>query len=257
MSTSDKQAVKAVHQLLMERFPKAFPKNYDQLIPLKTGIYTDLVERLPEVNATLLRRALANHTSRHGYLLALIHHKGDRRYSLDGLAVGTVTPEERAHAMQHLAAATERGQVKAQNIRTHQEREEKRRRQREIERKNREAKAARRAAEQRRQQEHAARRAALEAQGITVESRSERKQRLIREAAARADARSRSKPTEQRPSAAQSPATPAPATAPTPPALCQADRSPLALRPKTKTPTVEVTFKKRRRIVPPTDENLS
>ncbi len=63
MSTSDKQAVNTVHQLLMERFPKAFPKNDDQLIPLKTGIYTDLVERLPEVNPTLLRRALVNYTS--------------------------------------------------------------------------------------------------------------------------------------------------------------------------------------------------
>lgn len=254
MSTSDKQAVKAVHQLLMERFPKAFPKDYDQLIPLKTGIYTDLVERLPEVNATLLRRALANHTSRHGYLLALIHHKGDGRYNVDGVAVGTVTPEERAHATQHLAAATERGQAKAQNIRTHQEREEKRRRQREIERKNREAKAARRAAEQRRQQEHTARRAALEAQGITVESRSERKRRLIREAAARADARARSKPTEQRPSPLDQPPSihaPAPATAP---ALRQSDRPLLALRPKTKTPSVEVTFKKRRRVIPPNNE---
>lgn len=127
MSTSDKQAVKAVHQFLMERFPKVFPKDDDPLIPLKTGIYTDLVERLPEVNATLLRQALANHTRRHGYLLALIHRKGDGRYHVDGVAVGTVTPEERAHATPHLAAATERGQVKAQNIRTHQEREEKRR----------------------------------------------------------------------------------------------------------------------------------
>lgn len=256
MSTHDKHAVNAVHQLLRERFPNAFPKNYDDLIPLKTGIYTDLVERLPDVNATVLRRVLANHTSRHGYLLALIHHRGDGRYNLDGVAVGTVTPEERAEAIQRLAAATQRDQAKIEQIRMHRAQEEKRRQQREIERKNREAKAERRAAEQRRQQEHAARKAALEAQGIPVESRSERKRRLIREAAARAEARTRPMMFgEQRLSASQPPSIPSPSLvlspAPAPPH--QANRPTLALRPKTETPAIEVVFKKRRRVVPPNE----
>lgn len=61
MSRGDKQAVNAVHQLLMEYLPNAFPKNYGQIVPLKTGIYVELVQRLPEVNPTLLQHARQPH----------------------------------------------------------------------------------------------------------------------------------------------------------------------------------------------------
>ena len=178
MSQSDKRAVNAAHAILMERFPQAFPKDYDAIRPLKIDIHTDLIRRLPDFDHTLLRRALANHTRRDGYLLALLHHRGDRRYDLDGQPVGTVTVEERAEAARLLEASTRRGQDKAARVRTHKELEEKRRQQREIERRNREAKAARKAEHERIQQEIAARKAALIAQGITPESRSERKRRL-------------------------------------------------------------------------------
>lgn len=94
--------------------------------------------------------------------------------------------EERVEAQKRLDASTKRGQDQAERVRIHKEREEKRRQQREIERKNREAKAARKAEHERVQQEIAARKAALIAQGITPESRSERKRRLAREAAERA-----------------------------------------------------------------------
>lgn len=249
MSTSDKRAVSEIHRLLMERYPKAFPKNYDLIVPLKTGVLADLSQRLPEVDPTLLRRALANHTARDGYLLALIHHRGDRRYDLEGNPVGVVTPEERAAAQARLDASTQRGQAKAERVRTHKEREEKRRQQREIERKNREAKAARKAAHELKMREVAAHKAALEAQGIRVESRSERKRRLIREAAARAEGRAKggqATPGQTIPSPrVPTPALP-PKTAPQFP--------PLRPKPKTDGPSVTVEFKKRRRIVPP-DEN--
>ena len=186
MSQTDKRAVSAVHTLLMERFPRAFPKNYDDIRPLKLDIHADLIKLLPEVDPALLRRALANHTQRDGYLLALVHGRGDRRYDLDGRPAGDVTPEEREEALKRLAASTKRGQDRAARVREHEAREEKRRQQREIERKNREAKAARKAEHARVQQEIAARKAALIAQGITPESRSERKRRLAREAAERA-----------------------------------------------------------------------
>ena len=75
---------------------------------------------------------------------------------------------------------------RAERIRTHKEREEKRKKQREIKRKNRGAKAARKVEHERIQQEIAARKAALIAQDITPESRSERKRRLAREATERA-----------------------------------------------------------------------
>jgi ProP effector len=131
MSQSDKRTVNALHALLRERFPKAFPKDYDAIRPLKIGIHADLIQRLPEVDPGLLRRALANHTDRDGYRLALIHGRGDRRYDLDGQPVGAVTVEERTEAAQRLAASTQQKQAKTKQIRIHQEREEKRRQQRE------------------------------------------------------------------------------------------------------------------------------
>ena len=125
----------------------------------------------------LLRRALANHTDRDGYRLALIHGRGDRRYDLDGQPVGTVTDADRAEAAQLLEASTQRRQAKAEHVRLHQAREEKRQKQREMERRNREAKAARKAENLRRREEAAARKAALIAQGIVPEPRSKPRHR--------------------------------------------------------------------------------
>ena len=145
MSPRDKRDVTALHRQLMDRFPRAFPQDYDAIRPLKVGILADLIQRAPDLDPVLLRRTLANHTRRDGYLLALLHHRGDRRYDLDGQPVGTVTPEERAEAARLLAASTQRGQAKAEQVRTHKAREEQRRQQRELKRRNREAKAARKA----------------------------------------------------------------------------------------------------------------
>lgn len=160
MSNRDKRAVNALHALLMDRFPRAFPKDYDALRPLKTGIYADLLQRLPEADPVLLRRVLANHTRRDGYLLALLHQRGDRRYDLDGQPVGTVTAAERAAAARLLEASRQRQQAKAEQLRTHQVREEARRKQRAEEQRRREEKARRKAEHARRLQEAAARKAA-------------------------------------------------------------------------------------------------
>ncbi len=232
MSQSDKRAVSAVHALLMERFPRAFPKDYDAIRPLKTGIHADLIRLLPDVDPALLRRALANHTGRDGYLLALVHGRGDRRYDLDGRPAGDVTPEEREKALKRLAASTKRGQDKAARVREHEAREAKRKQQREIERKNREAKAARRAEHARVQQEIAARKAALIAQGITPESRSERKRRLAREAAERAAGqaipRPAARPARDAPRSDESPA-----------------RAPDRVEPEPVKPVPQVAFRKK------------
>ena len=161
MSQTDKRAVHAIHTRLMDRFPLAFPRDYDAIRPLKVGIHADLIQRAPDLDPVLLRRALANHTRRDGYLLALLHGRGDRRCDLDGQPVGSVTPEERAEAARLLAASTQRDQAQAARVREHVALEEQRRQQRERERRNREAKATRKAA--------------LIAQEITPESRAERK----------------------------------------------------------------------------------
>ncbi|MCP5451872.1 MAG: hypothetical protein H6972_15255 [Gammaproteobacteria bacterium] len=255
MSKSDHRAVKTLHARLQERFPQAFPKNYEAIRPLKIGILADLIERLPDFDPTALRRALANQTSRDGYLLALVHGRGDRRYDLDGQPVGTVTMEERAEAQKRLDASTKRGQDKAERVRTNKEREEKRRQQREIERKNREAKAARKAEYERIQQEIAARKAALIAQGITPESRSERKRRLAREAAERAARRHQGpKPVADRPVgqgfAGPASRPPRDATGPDP----RPERLMERAEPALGKPMPQVVFRKKRRIVPPPDE---
>ena len=256
MSPRDKRDVTALHRQLMDRFPRAFPQDYDAIRPLKVGILADLTQRAPDLDPVLLRRTLANHTRRDGYLLALLHHRGDRRYDLDGQPVGTVTPEERAEAARLLAASTQRGQAQAERVRTHKALEEQRRQQRERERRNREAKAARKAEHARVQQEIAARKAALLAQGLTPESRSERKRRLARAAAARSKVQPRAEPPavfERR-----SPASPPP------PAACPSARLPeWAERPARRLdrpepapdrPLPRVEFRKKRRVVPPDEQ---
>ena len=133
-------------------------------------------------------------------------------------------------------------------MRTHKELEEKRRQQREIERRNREAKAARKAEHERIQQEIAARKAALIAQGITPESRAERKRRLAREAAARSPSRPRAEiPAvfERRPSTPPPP--PKPYAGPSERMLNRAEPAPAPSMP-------QVEFRKKRRFVPPPDE---
>ena len=200
-----------VTENLTSNFPKVFPKDYDALRPLKLGIDADVLQRWPEVDPVLLRRALAHHTRRDGYLLALLHHRGDRRYDLDGQPVGTVTDADRAEAARLLDASTQRGQTQAEQVRTHKAREEKRRQQRAEEQRRREEKARRKAEHERVQQEIAARKAALIAQGITPESRSERKRRLAREAAERAARRSQA----PRPAPDRPPERPNPASQPT------------------------------------------
>ncbi len=246
MSQSDKRTVNALHALLRERFPKAFPKDYDAIRPLKIGIHADLIQRLPEVDPGLLRRALANHTDRDGYRLALIHGRGDRRYDLDGQPVGTVTPEEQAEALKRLEASTKRDQAKAAQVRTHKELEEKRRQQREIERRNREAKAARKAEHERIQQEIAARKAALITQGITPESRAERKRRLAREAAERAARRPRG-PT-------LAPGQPAGHAIPRPePRPVWPEPASHRVEPEPAKPMPQVEFRKKRRVPLPDD----
>ena len=262
MSQSDKRAVHAVHAILTRRFPKAFPEDYDALRPLKIDVHAELIARAPDLDPALLRRALANHTGRDGYLLALIHGRGDRRYDLDGNPAGSVTPEEREEAQKRLDASTRRGQDRAARVREHKEREEKRKKQREIERRNREAKAARKAAHERVQQEIAARKAALIAQGITPESRSERKRRLIREAAERAAKRARGPgPAPDRPAgdASQRPAPrpfrDEPGQGRRPERAPERDerpqRAPERDEPAPDRPAPHVEFRKKRRFVPP------
>ena len=47
MSQTDKRAVHAIHAWLMDRFPLAFPKDYDAIHPLKVSILANVIAPMP------------------------------------------------------------------------------------------------------------------------------------------------------------------------------------------------------------------
>jgi sRNA-binding protein len=134
MSTAKKH-VQALHALLMDCFPCAFPKDYDDLLPLKLDIDADLRARLiaqgEPVDPDRLRRVLANHTGRAGYLLALLHRRDGRRFDLDGHPTGVVDEAARTEATRRLAALQQRQQAAAEQRRRREENERNRPAQRE------------------------------------------------------------------------------------------------------------------------------
>ncbi|MFD1245957.1 ProQ/FINO family protein [Paralysiella testudinis] len=67
--------------------------------PLALGIDQDLVAALPQFDATLIARVLANHCRRPRYLKAL--SRGGKRFDLNNRFKGEVSPEEQAVAQQH------------------------------------------------------------------------------------------------------------------------------------------------------------
>ncbi len=123
MSVARKQAT-ALHRLLMERFPKAFPQDYDAILPLKLDIDVDIRERLIQqgapVDPDLLRRVLANHVGRAGYLLALIHRRDGRRFDLDGKPAGEVDALARSEAVRLLGEHQQRQKEASTRHRHHQ-----------------------------------------------------------------------------------------------------------------------------------------
>lgn len=167
MSTAKKQAT-ALHRRLMERFPKAFPKDYDAILPLKLGIEADILMRLAEVgepvDPDLVRRMLANHVGRAGYLLALIHRRDGRRYDLDGKPAGEVDALARSEAVRLLGEHQKRQREASARHRQHQA----------LERRQQRAKAERIAERERR---------AAEKQRRREENERNRRQNLERRAA--------------------------------------------------------------------------
>ncbi len=152
MSTAKKEAA-ALHRLLMERFPQAFPKDYDAILPLKLDIDADIRERLialgEPVDPDLLRRVLANHVGRAGYLLALIHRRDGRRHDLDGNPSGEVDALARSAAVRRLGEHQQRQRDASARHRQHKVLEQ----QQQCAKAARIAERERRAAEKRRRRE--------------------------------------------------------------------------------------------------------
>ena len=111
MSVPKKQAT-ALHRLLMRYFPSAFPSTYNALLPLKLGIEADILAQLEKrgerVDPSILRRVLANHTGRAGYLLALIHRRDRQRFDLEGHPAGEISALAQVEAEKQLATHQQR-----------------------------------------------------------------------------------------------------------------------------------------------------
>ena len=69
---------------------------FKQFRPLALGIHEALIAALPQFDAQLVSRVLANHCRRQRYLKALA--RGGKRFDLALKAVGEVTAEEKAAA---------------------------------------------------------------------------------------------------------------------------------------------------------------
>lgn len=67
--------------------------------PLAVGIDQDLIAALPQFDATLIARVLANHCRRPRYIKALA--RGGKRFDLNGRFKGEVTAEEQKIAQSH------------------------------------------------------------------------------------------------------------------------------------------------------------
>lgn len=67
--------------------------------PLALGIDQDLIAALPQYDAALIARVLANHCRRPRYLKALA--RGGKRFDLNNRFKGEVTPKEQAIAQNH------------------------------------------------------------------------------------------------------------------------------------------------------------
>ncbi|HYQ92339.1 MAG TPA: ProQ/FinO family protein [Candidatus Competibacteraceae bacterium] len=227
-----KADVLRLHAFLMERFPAAFPKDYDAIQPLKIGILADLLTRLGDtVDRKLLNCAVANQTSRDGYLLAVLH--GDVRIDLNGNPAGTISEDAKARARQRLAASVQRQQARSAARKAQAEKERRRAEERRRIEEKRRLKAERRRLHEEAIRRKAERLAAAEAAGQPVLP-SARALRRHRSAAARP---ARPAPPVQAASVQEPPA-PVPSAPSTP--------APVTVKTGAGTATVTVTVKKRR-----------
>lgn len=79
---------------------------FKQFRPLALGIHEVLIAALPQFDAQLVSRVLANHCRRQRYLKALA--RGGKRFDLALKAVGEVTAEEKAAAERMCQARAEK-----------------------------------------------------------------------------------------------------------------------------------------------------
>lgn len=85
---------------------------FKQFRPLALGIHEALIAALPQFDAQLVSRVLANHCRRQRYLKALA--RGGKRFDLALKAVGEVTAEEKAAAERMCQARADKAAPKVE-----------------------------------------------------------------------------------------------------------------------------------------------
>jgi ProP effector len=104
----EKQARRELVELLRNRWPLAFPRDYRQVRPLALGINKDIAAHLPEQPLGRISNAIGifQYLLGPAYFRAVL--RGGPRYDLDGNPRGEVTAEEQEVAQRDLAAYQER-----------------------------------------------------------------------------------------------------------------------------------------------------
>ena len=102
----DDITIGAVYELLF-KLPEMWPNTFDAKapVPLKIGIFAEVVLALPERNSREIKMALGHYCRAEKYLRALIERIPRR--NLRGQEVGTVTPEQVAIAKRYLGTVVE------------------------------------------------------------------------------------------------------------------------------------------------------
>ena len=100
----ERQARRDLLEVLCERWPRAFPRDYCQVRPLAIGIRQDLASYLPEHPPGRIGFVISMFQSlmRPSYCRAVL--QGGPRYDLEGNPRGEVTPKEREQAGRDLHA---------------------------------------------------------------------------------------------------------------------------------------------------------
>lgn len=90
-SLSKKKQTVMITEYIYSRF-----EVFRQFRPLTVGIHAHLIEALPQFDANLIARVVANHCRRPRYIKALA--RGGKRFDLAGRVLGEVTLEEKKAA---------------------------------------------------------------------------------------------------------------------------------------------------------------
>lgn len=102
----DKRPFTSPAYVLLDMFLRQhYPFVFTKYVPLKIGIYEDILIENPEIDPVLLSRYLHFHTNKFMYLRTVAYHP--TRYDLRGNPVESLTPLSRVHAIAKYKARLE------------------------------------------------------------------------------------------------------------------------------------------------------